>query len=363
MQINNIFFLRNTVAFMILVSTTFLLSSCGDPNAGVGSLGGGGGRVEVVKQPVLSDSVEGRDDPIASQLAMKFAGFPKKTPDGYWYADTKKATSPTKSFGVFSKSSNQKILFLIFDDNTATQMLPNFVAKPPYTNVGKVIKSKVVSEDEKALASTEKFKWILSDYPRSSSREHGMFRALVGGMPSIQEGKSILVVARSFDDVQGYSHTNTLFIIDNLTKDRQKQEKTEVADESPKDEKKLSTDEEIDEFLKVAQESINENLSLPDKIVKASKKYKKKEKKERKWKGTQLLVGVNPEGKLRSLGDKTKVPTDENKMVVKALIEAVQSVGTFKKAPTVEASEFKFIVRLIGTKAVCVNEVEKADSK
>ena len=120
-----------------LLTSVLLLASCGGGNqGGLSTIQSMNKKAEKVKQPVLSTSKEERDDPIASQIAMKYAGFPKKTPDGYWYSDTKKTTSPSQSFGVFSKASNQMILFLVFDDNTATSMLANFVAKPPYTRYG-----------------------------------------------------------------------------------------------------------------------------------------------------------------------------------------------------------------------------------
>ena len=343
----------------LLLLSILLLNSCGGSNQGMGALDGMNKKFEDVKQPILSDSQEDRDDPIASQIAMKYAGFSKKTPDGYWYADTKKATEPTESFGVFSKSSNQMILFLVFDDTTATTMLPNFAAKPPYTAVATGIKHRKVATGEEPLGSGTKFKWILSEYPLKPIGETAFFRELVGGMPSVEEGKSILVVARSLDATMGYSHNNTLFIIDNLSKDRVAKEEVEevVKKEEPK--KDLSTDEDIDKFIKSCESEINEHLSVSNKIEKSAEKYKKKKDKEKEWKGTYLLVGIDAEGKLRSLGDKTTVPSEPNKEVVKCLIEAVQSVGKFKDAPVVEGSEFKFVVRLKGTKAV----VEKESSE
>ena len=192
----------------------------------------------------------------------------------------------------------------------------------------------------------------LSDYPWSKDPNDGYFRALVGGFDSIIDGKSILVVARAYNDSEAFNHSGTMFILDALGKDKKKPEKPEETVKKEEAEIKVSTPEEIQEFLKSAEKSINENLSLPEKIQKIAKKYWKLKKKDKKWKETHLLVGVNSQGALRTLGDKTKVPTEENKMIVKALIEAVSGVGKFKGVPTVKESEFKFEVRLKGTKAV-----------
>ena len=340
-------------ALSLTFCSLLLLSACGGgggPQTGISGLNRG--KIEDVKQPVLTDSVEGRDDPIASAVAVKYAGLSKSTPDGFWYADLKKATAPTKSFGVYSKTSNLKMIFLVFDDNTAVSMLPNFAGKPPYTEVAGLINRVEDSKGEEDLRSGDKFKWILSEYPKRPEGKTDFFRALVGGFPSTEEGKSILVVARAYDQDVAFNHRHALFIIDTLMKEREKKEepREEVKKEEPK--KDLTSQEEIDKFMEQATASVNENLSLPDKVAKANKKYQEKNGKVKKWTDTHLEVGIDSEGKLKSLGDKTRVPTEENKLVVKALIEAVQAVGKFADAPVVESDEFQFTVRLKGDKAV-----------
>ena len=316
---------------------------------------GGGGmptdtkKVEAVQQPVLSDSQEDRDDPIASAIAVEYAGFAKKTPEGFWYADTKKTTDPSKSFGIFSKTSNLQALFIVFDDNTATEMLPQFAGKPPYTNVYDGINRIEDDNGEETLRSGDKMKWILSQYPLSV-KTGDVFREMVAGFPAAVEGKSILVIARAYDPATAFNHRHVLFIIDTLIKEKDKKvEKEEEVVKTEEPEKELTSAEDIDKFLESAAAAINDNLSLPDLVNKANKKYKSAEGKEKAWKETSLVVGIDSEGKLRSLADKTKVPTEENKQAVKAMVEAVQAVGQFKDAPIVKSDEYKFVVHLKGS--------------
>lgn len=306
-------------------------------------------------------------DKKAVETAVEYAGFSATAPPLYWYADTSEQTEGAKSFGLYSETSNQKILCIVQNDTTPLTNLDQFAGKPPYTDVDRAdIQSCVVDGGDQILGAG-KLKWVLGRYTAPKHKEP--VTVLIASFPAVQTGKSILVIGQSYQDSdeRKYDYKTTLFVLDQQASETtakgneerlEKGEPGEVVvgadeDEEDLDEEgkkviKVSTEEDIDKFLEAAKAKLQEKLDLPEKVTTSAAKYEEENKEPKKWKGVSLLIGIDREGQVRRMEKNLEDPKYE--IISKALEKAVQDVSKFDDPPVVKTPEFQFKVRLLGTK-------------
>ncbi len=339
-----------------------------------------GGPPPAADQPTTTDGTPAQttvakevSDKKAVELAVSEAGLSSTAPPMYWYKDTSAITAPTPSFGLMSDQSNQNILFIIYDDMAPVTNLDSFVGKPPFVEVDRADapREAIIDQGEQILGAG-KLRWIRAKYTAPKHEEP--VELMLAGFAGAKKGKSILVVARAFDDTgkRGYVHKTTLYILDELATEQtnaaNKEKEDEVkgddvkkvsADEGDEggDEEggaektvKLSTDEEIDQFMIDAKKTLQDALELPDNLADAAKKYEEENKKPKKWKEGGLLVGVDTDGNVKRIEYlPTTEQTKNTEALNKTLEKAVQKVAKFNNAPVTKKPEFQFQVRLQGT--------------
>lgn len=280
----------------------------------------------------------------AMKIAVEFAGFKGTAPPGYWYEDTSEITKPAQSFGLCSKTSNQRLLFVVCDDMAPVQNLVNFVALPPF--VKDVLKAENpaearVEEDFQILGSGH-FHWFLGKYKTIDDRSE---RILTGAYPSPVKGKSILVVGRPYSNAAHYDHKTSLWVTDQMAVDYTQQgnlaktagtdtknyiggptqaNSTAKDDETANKEKSIATEEEIDQFLKAIQESIQAKLVLPEEVH--SELQKKKSKKLK----VTINLAIDDEGTVKKID--IAQPSELEK-VTEQVVKAITNATPFEGAP------------------------------
>ncbi len=138
----------------------------------------------------------------ASEVAVTYAGFKDKPPDGYVFEDTTGKTSGTPSFALSSEHQNIRVLFVIFDSVQPVAHLELVTKKVPYTDYQKVDDLKPMESGESHLGSIP-FNWIVARYPKIKGNTTEM--ALVGAFRSPVPGKSIVLVGQPLhEDILDY---------------------------------------------------------------------------------------------------------------------------------------------------------------
>lgn len=278
----------------------------------------------------------------AVKIAVNFAGFKGTAPPGYWYQDTSEITKPAQSFGLCSKTSNQKLLFVVFDNMAPVQNLVNFVGLPPFVNdVPKALNPTAarVEEDFQVIGSGH-FHWFLGKYGTEDHAE----RILTGAYPSPVKGKSILVVGRPYMDNTHYDYKTSLWVIDQMAADYTQQgnaaktagpanknyiggspqANVTTGTETAKPERSIASEEEIDQFLKTIQESIEAKLSLPEEVTPELQKKKSKKLK------VTINLAIDDDGVVKKID--IGQPSELEK-VTDAVVKAITSAAPFAEAP------------------------------
>lgn len=157
---------------------------------------------------------EHKNSEVAVRLAVNEVGLKSKAPPGYWFEDTNALTSPLSSFGIFSDSGNQKVIFVVFNDLSPVHALDRFIQIPPFTDVTapaadsgqKVVK---VAEGSQILGEGD-FHYYVHTYPVAGK---GPNTILVGSFPIQNSSKSVLVLGQGLKD-ERYDYKSTLFLVD-----------------------------------------------------------------------------------------------------------------------------------------------------
>jgi hypothetical protein len=313
-------------------------------------------------------------------LASKSAGF-KITPiPDWWYEDTSELTKPAPSFGVFSERTNEKLVFVKFDDMSPVANLTAFAGKPPYMIDGSVLTEKetegILDHGEQVLGDAT-VKWILV---RCTNKDTVEVRVFLASFPAMEKGQSFLVVGQKYDpaSTSGFDHQVALATIDQLAADRTAKgnvkklasvDGTETSDDSATtgtgaaatsdaddDEdgaRKAATAKDIEVFFDTVKEKVKSNLELPDW---AQDELKKPKGTRKKWK-VRLTVGVDKDGNLKRL-EKQDMTDEDIEKVSNSLENAIRASAPFKDVPRFKQPELRFMVKLSGEKV----KVEKPES-
>ncbi|MBS2005826.1 MAG: hypothetical protein JST01_02220 [Cyanobacteria bacterium SZAS TMP-1] len=332
--------------------------------------GAGTGNPELDKLVYVPKAHESSDK--ATVLATKSAGF-KVTPiPDWWYEDTSELTKPAPSFGAYSERTNQKLLFVLFEDMSPVANLTAFAGKPPYISDGEVLTAtdeNVLDHGEQVLGDST-IKWIID---RCRDKEGKEVRVFLAAFPAMEPGKSFLIVGQKYDPkaTAGFDHQIALATVDQLAADRTAKANrsklgqsegtpttagnasatgtgTDSAETDDEEDgvKKPATAEDIEAFFATVKEKVKANLELPDWAKEELKKPDKSTRK--KWK-VRITVGVDQQGNLKRL-EKQDVTEEDIEKVSSALVNAVTASAPFKDVPAFKGPELKFVVKLSGEK-------------
>lgn len=328
----------------------------------------------VTKKPETKIVKAKPSDHKAVEIATEYAGFSATPPPMYWYKDTTEETAPSKSFGLYSEQSNQKILCIVYNDKAPLNSLDKFVGKPPHVAVERADLGNAIADSGEQILGAGKLKWILGKYAKQGSGK--VKYVLLAAFPAGQEGKSILVVGQAFEGKteRKYDFKTTLFVLDQLASEltakgnEEKLKETEpddtyigTDDDEDDDDldtedrvRKISTDEEIEAFLVKAKEEIDSRLELPEGFIRSAEKYEEETGSPKKWKQVSLLVGLDKNGNVKRLEKHVEEPKFQK--ISKVLEKALIDIGRFKNAPITKKPQFKFTVRLLGSKVFLKEE-------
>lgn len=195
---------------------------------------------------VLSTSAEGVSDPNAAFVASTYLGLPEQAPPTYWYADTSAKTAPSKSFGLYSSTNNQRVLFVVFDDKTPVENLGFFTKKPPYVTCLAPTDDNTVKTGNTNLGK-KNLNWVLVKCKKPKdqfkvpgvgqaveNQEDKSFPVLVGSMRTRKKGKCMLIIGRGYLDDYKYSNDETVLRLENAFRKPGEGEGGKTGDEESK---------------------------------------------------------------------------------------------------------------------------------
>jgi hypothetical protein len=291
-------------------------------------------------------------------------GFKGTAPPEYWYEDTLKQTDPAKSFGLYSETTNQKVLFVIFDDLSAVQNFESFLTKPPYvplTYVAPVISS-IHADDGSQTLGKGSLKWFVGNYTvePTEGNPSGTQKILIASFEGQQAGQSVLVIGRPLKDTAVYDYKSALWLIDQMAEDFTKAEnekkiggapgltnkgvksdaKKPGDDEEDEDKKPagaVATSDQIKNFLVSAQKQIQAKYVQADNMEKDLKDMKSKRL------HVNLNIAIDNDGKLTK--EDLAEPSEVEK-VNQSVQNAVEKAAPFKDAPQTQNNSLSLLVKL-----------------
>ena len=308
------------------------------------------------EQPAPQDGNSGAAPPPhasnekAQQLAVSKAGFPVSAGPDHWYEDTSEISKPNPSFGLSSERTNEKDIFVEFNDMSPLASLDSFVGKPPYTNFKAWPNDPIVDKGEQVLGDG-KLDWRIVKVFDEHDKE---FKVFLGAFSSLEKGKAFLVVGQPLSTEEGkinYDPKNTMSTIDLFTQERTAKankeklesigQATDAGADDDDDAPKPATDADIDKFFGEAKIAIQEKLTLPDWVQDELKKPKE----ERRKMKVRLTVGLDHEGRVKRL-EKQALSDEDLEKLSTALERAVSAASPFANLPNFKQSEFIFTVRV-----------------
>jgi hypothetical protein len=347
------------------------------------------------KSPVASVSPpkqENPSSPEATKIASTDAGLSEKVPPTFWYEDTQTLTKPTKSFALMSKTNNQKVQFLIFDDLSPLQNLSSFAVLPPYCGFKPGVTVEKVDSGTEKLDRGD-FNWMVGRYkgessglsqtntnavssdannpsapspdathsetpqsPDATSGQNGQpapvvspsassgQTILVGAFPGTTSNSAILLIAQALSPSSPYDYKSTLWLIDQLTKaDGGQANKKDAGDTNEIGKDKSTTavvyanDEELDEFCKSIQEKLQNKYSLPSDVKEEIEKKKLKRPK------VSLSIQIDNQGQLKKI---EITQPGETEKVTNILVKDVNACIPFENVPKTKDGTVSVMVTL-----------------
>ncbi len=297
----------------------------------------------------------------AVKLAVNVVGFKGITPPGYMFEDTTSTTNPLSSFGIFSDSSNQKILFIIFNDMSPVQSLDRFIQIPPFSDItapppgseGKVVK---ITEGSQILGDGN-FHYYVHNYP-TNDKAKGTRTILVGSFPAKDPGKSVLVLGQALKEGNkdgSYDYKSTLFLVDAMgepltLKANQKRlsvtksqnagndsldseeetpsKKTNTPAKTSPSDNKFATDDELNKYYQALQDALKKKTQQSGDLQEVTKRKGKLK--------VVLEVDISNDGQLTKI-DITE--PDNQQKVNDALVRIIRAAAPYKNVPKTEDGE------------------------
>ncbi len=318
----------------------------------------------------VTTQVQNKNADQAVKLAVDVVGFKGIAPPGYVFEDTSALTSPLLSFGLSSDSSNQKVLFVIFNDLSTVQALDRFIQIPPFCDVtapnpeygGKVTK---IDEGSIILGYGD-FHYYVHDYPLPTAENLKAHKViLVGSFRAKEENKSVLVVGQAL--LGGtYDYKSTLFLVDAMGEpltlkanknrleaaarrqaptttgsasnqdglDSDSDTKSDKTGKANQSDKTFATEDELSQYYKDLQDTLGKKSDQSDVLQEIVTKRKAKLK-------VVLEIDVNADGKLAKI-DITE--PDKDQKTNDNLVKLLSSSAPFKNVPKTENGQLNLRV-------------------
>ncbi len=289
----------------------------------------------------------------AVKLAVNSVGFKGIAPPGYWFEDTTNITAPLPSFGIFSDSSDQKIIFVIFNDMSPVQALDRFIQIPPFSDVvanTNGIPTKIAEGSQ--IIGEGSFHYFVHNYSTANNASKLM---LVGAFPAKETGKGVLVLGQALKESK-YDYKSTLFLVDAMaepmtnaanerrlgavsgTKVEEPKARTEIKPSTSTDQvtddtqdiksdNKIATDEELKTYCEVLQEKLQKRVTQSSELQDVVKKRKTGKLK------IVLDIDLNKDGKLQKMEIAEPDPVQK---VNDALIKIVNAASPYENVPKTE---------------------------
>jgi hypothetical protein len=338
----NTFIAFGTAGILLLFLLTSLFNSC-QP-------------ARLTQAPTTQNNSKNAEQ--AVKLAVKIVGFKGIAPPGYWFEDTSSITNPLPSFGIYSDASNQKIIFVIFNDMSSVQALERFVQIPPFSDVI----SGAADSNEKAVKLTEgsqilgegHFHYYVHTYPTANKVIKAM---LVGSFPAKEPGKSVLVLGQALKE-GNYDYKSTLFLVDAMAEPltlnanekrlaavkehnssigepsikppeahEQSTELPPASQQTTMSEKQYASEEELKAYYVTLEEKLKKKVEQSSELRDTIKKHKSGKLK------VVLDVDINTQGHLRKMDI---AEPDASQKVNDALVKAVKSLAPYGNVPKTE---------------------------
>jgi len=293
-------------------------------------------------------------------------GFKGLAPPEYWYEDTSKITAPARSFGLYSDTNDQKLLFVIFDDMSAVQNFENFLVKPPFVKLSEVAPiQKVRADDGSQTFGYGSLKWMAGNYlvETTAGNDTGVQKMLIAAFQAKNQTQSVLVIGRPLKDKPVYDYKSALWLIDQMGEDFTKDEnekkigsapgitntsvksaakKPAAGDEDDEDKEKkpagkVATADDIKKFLDSAQKQITAKYVLPDGMAQDVKDPKSKRL------HVNLTIAIDNDGKV--IKEDMTDPSGLDK-VDNSVLNAVKAAAPFKGAPQTDSNSLSLLIKL-----------------
>ena len=279
----------------------------------------------------------------AVKLAVGSVGFKGITPPGYWFEDTTNVTSPLPSFGINSDASNQKVIFVIFNDMSPVQALDRFIQIPPFSDVVSSTEGPPtkITEGSQILGEGA-FHYFVYSYFTASNTKKVM---LVGAFPAKESGKGVLVLGQALKE-GNYDYKSTLFLVDAMAEpltnaanekrlghlfsktESNVKEPTASSGSSNQSDNKIASEEELNQYCQLLQDKLQKRVEQSGDLQEVIKKRKTGKLK------IVLDVDLDTSGSLKKMEISEPDPTQK---VNDALIRIVKAASPFENVPKTDS--------------------------
>lgn len=167
--------------------------------------------------PVAVSPTAGLENsPEAEQIAQNY-GFTSQIPSGYVFEDTSKVTGGLPSFGLISSLHNQRIICVVWNNQSPANNIEILTHKPPFTPYEneKIVKDIKVEEGESAIGNGT-MPWFAGRYKYKKDDKEVKQIALIGAFKLPGTEKCIVVIARPYTDSELLDYQTSLFVINSL---------------------------------------------------------------------------------------------------------------------------------------------------